>query len=380
MRAYFSQLAPALFAIACAAPLAAQNTSSGTIQSLNDQVLTQQDSVQPIQSAPASAPVATPPAQPTVTPSAIQQAPPQIPVAPLASASSDSPAVQILRSFKDSDVKFNLSDLMDTLRDKRHEGWVLAAYPDPKTGHPLIGAGFTLDLPQREHLQPDTLNAHPFLEPSSADLWLAAGLDPARLDAILNQYQDRFAHWKKKGFRRRIRTLSPQITEDDATQLLRISAIQAVYNARAYCRNFDRMTGPQQMAVSQLVYQIGVNLVRFDELLALLNDGAPATALAEDAPADALASDRLYWQSVQHTLMKTQWARLYRTRAIAVIAMLDPAYDDSPSAAEHTVGASLRPAVGHRRHRSAKLDQVAARSHTRRGVHKKKTRSRRKEA
>src|SRR5579872_102767 len=198
-----------------------------------------------------------------------------------------SPAVQILESFKESDIKFNLADLMDTLRDKRHEGWVLAAYPDPKTGHPLIGAGFTLDLPQREHPQPDALNPHPFLEPSSADLWRAAGLAPDRLDAILDQYSTRFAKWKKKGFRRRIPTLEPQITNDDAEQLLRISAIQAVYNAKAYCRNFDRMTGPQQMAVSQLVYQIGVNLVRFDDFLSLINDGVPAAAVAVDAPADA---------------------------------------------------------------------------------------------
>src|ERR1700744_4596783 len=69
----------------------------------------------------------------------------------VAAAGADSPAVRILESFKDSDIKFNLPDLMDTLRDKRHEGWVLAAYPDPKTGHPLIGAGFTLDLPERQH-------------------------------------------------------------------------------------------------------------------------------------------------------------------------------------------------------------------------------------
>lgn len=291
-----------------------------------------------------------------------------------------SPAVQILESFQDSDIKFKLHDLMDTLRDKRHEGWVLAAYPDPKTGHPLIGAGFTLDLPERQHAQPDVLNPHAFLEPSSADLWRAAGLAPDRLDGILEQYSTRFASWKKKGFRRRIPTLAAQITDDDAEQLLRIAAIQAIFNARAYCRNFDRMTGPQQMAVSQLVYQIGVNLVRFEDFLSLVNDGAPAAAIAADAPAEALAADRAYWLSVQHTLMQTQWARLYRTRAIAVIAMLDPSYDESPTAAEHLVGASLRPAVGHRRrHGAASLDQVSSKSrNSRAGGHKKKARSKAK--
>ena len=287
-----------------------------------------------------------------------------------------SPAVQILRSFKDSDIKFNLNDLMDTLRDKRHEGWVLAAYPDPKTSHPLIGAGFTLDLPEREHAQADPLNQHPFLEPSSADLWVAAGLDPDRLDAILAQYRTRFAKWHKYGFRRRIPTLTPEITDDEATDLLRISAIQAIYNARAYCRNFDRLTGPQQMALSHLVYQIGINLVRFDDFLSLINDGAPATSLAADAPQDALASDRDYWLSVQHTLMQTQWARHYRTRAIAVIAMLDPGYNDSPTAAEHLVGASLRPAVL-RRHRghSASLRATATKK-SRPHAHSRRKKSR----
>jgi GH24 family phage-related lysozyme (muramidase) len=289
---------------------------------------------------------------------------------------TESPAVQILRSFKDSDIKFHLDDLMDTLRDKRHEGWVLAAYPDPKTSHPLIGAGFTLDLPERPHAQADPLNPHPFLEPSSADLWVAAGLDLDRLDAILAQYRSRFAKWHKYGFRRRIPTLAPEISDDEATQLLRISAIQAIYNAEAYCRNFDRLTGPQQMALSHLVYQIGINLVRFDDFLALINNGAPAAALAADAPQDALASDRDYWLSVQHTLIQTQWARHYRTRAIAVIAMLDPDYDDSPSAAEHLVGASLRPAVLHRhRGHSASLRTTAGRkTHPRGHRHSKKAR------
>jgi len=284
-----------------------------------------------------------------------------------------SPAVQILRSFKDSDVKFDLRDLMETLRDKRHEGWVLAAYPDPKTSRPLIGAGFTLDLPERQHPQNDPLNPHSFLEPSSADLWQAAGLDSGRLQAILDQYQDRFAKWKKGRFRQRISALDPQITDEEATLLLRISAVQAIYNARAYCRNFDRMTGPQQMALSQLVYQIGVNLVRFDDFLSLVNDGAPASAEAAGAAADTLASDHDYWRSVQHTLMQTQWARLYRTRAVAVIAMLDPAYIDSPTAAEHLVGASLRPAVlrRHRGHAAALKTASTGKSHVHAHRHKK---------
>ncbi len=345
MRILASQLVPVLVAVFCVGNAAGQSATGSAMQPgigpASDQQSPSQSASDPVVSTEqASVPPAT---------------------ASLTAPTAGSPAVQILESFKDSDIKFNLRDLMDTLRDKRHEGWVLAAYPDPKTGHPLIGAGFTLDLPERQHAQLDPLNPHVFLEPSSADLWEAAGLAPDRLDGILDQYSTRFAKWKKKGFRRRIPALEPQITEDDAEQLLRISAIQAIYNAKAYCRNFDRMTGPQQMAVSQLVYQIGVNLVHFEEFLSQINDGAPTTAVGADAPIDALSGDRDYWSSVQHTLMQTQWARLYRTRAIAVIAMLDPSYSDSPVAAEHLVGASLRPAVVRRHHRgSATVDKVSA--------------------
>jgi hypothetical protein len=287
---------------------------------------------------------------------------------------AESSAVELLRSFNDADVKFDLRDLMEILRDRRHEGWVLAAYPDPKTGHPLIGAGFTLDLPAREHSQPDPLNPHPFIEPSSADLWRAAGLDPSRLKSILDQYNDRFSTWKKKRFRQKIKTLTPQITDEDATLLLRISAIQAIYNARAYCRNFDRMSASQQMALSQLVYQMGVNLAHFDEFLTLINASAPAS-VAEASLESPPSGDSGYWRTVQHSLMQSQWAKLYRARAIAVIAMLDPAYADSPATAERLVSATLRPAVAHRhRNRQASLNQVSSNSgNSRAGGHRKKS-------
>ena len=291
----------------------------------------------------------------------------------------ESSAVELLRSFNDADVKFDLRDFMEILRDRRHEGWVLAAYPDPKTGHPLIGAGFTLDLPAREHPQPDSSNPHPFLEPSSADLWRAAGLDPGRLQSILDQYSDRFSMWKKKRFRQKIANLTPQITEEDATLLLRISAIQAVYNARAYCRNFDQMSASQQMALSQLVYQMGVNLAQFDEFLTLINDGTQAH-LSEASLGSTASGDREYWRSMQHSLMQSQWAKLYRTRAIAVIAMLDPAYADNPATAEQLVSATLRPPAAHRhRNRHGSLNRVSSNSgNSRAGGHRKKSRTRTK--
>jgi GH24 family phage-related lysozyme (muramidase) len=279
-----------------------------------------------------------------------------------------SSAVELLRNFEDSDVKFDLNALMDLLRDKRHEGWILAAYPDPKTGRPLIGAGFTLDLPAREHPQPDPLNLHPFLEPSSEELWEAAGLEPDRLDSILEQYHARLDAWTKKGFRRRLATLAPEITDQEATLLLRVAAIQAIYNARAYCRNFDAMTASQQMALSQLVYQMGVNLTEFSQFLNLINADAVTEAQTTESGSGDFSQDREYWNSVQRSLIESQWARLYRTRAVAVIAMLDPEYADSPRGAELRVGAVLRPPRRHRpRSRAAALNAVAARGN--RGTH-----------
>ncbi|MGD0631549.1 MAG: hypothetical protein ABR987_19635 [Terracidiphilus sp.] len=275
------------------------------------------------------------------------------------------PAVTQLLSFKESDVKFDLRDLMEILRDRRHEGWVLAAYPDPKTGHPLIGAGFSLDLPAREHPQPDQSNPHPFLEPSSAELWQAAGLDPDRLHALLDQFQKRQAAWSKKGFRKKIKTLTPQITDGEAMLLLRVAAIQAIYNARGYCRDFDQLTGSQQIALSQLVYQMGVNLQHFSQFLDLINNRFEAgESTAASLVRTDFAADVNYWKNVQQSLVQSQWARLYRTRAVAVIAMLDPKYVDGPGVAEQRVGAMLHPAVAHRHagRPVASPKQVASRS------------------
>jgi hypothetical protein len=308
---------------------------------------------------------------PPVTSSTAQSAPTEAAVIP---------AVKMMEEFKDSDVKFDVNELVNILRDPRHEGWVLAAYPDPRTGQPLIGAGFSLDLPERQHPQTDPLNPHQFLEPSSADLWRAAGFDPGRLDDILNVFYERKRMWSKRMWRRQLYGLSAQISDEDATQLVRVGAIQAIYNARAYCRSFDQLTGPQQMAMAQLVYQMGVNLQHFEAFLAMINSGAsPApvpqvaevdsatlTLNADAAPAYGDQSPE-YWQGVQKSLMGSQWAHKYRTRASAVIAMLDPAYADDPSAAERRVSAVLRPSAAPRRrgHDAVPMRQVAASTHHR---------------
>ena len=250
-----------------------------------------------------------------------------------------------LVGFQSSEIKFNLQTLMNTLRDSRHEGWVLAAYPDPKTSRPLIGAGFSLDLPAREHVQRDPLNPTPFLEPSSADLWQAAGLEPEQLSTMLGQYDRELEAWNKTRFRQKIRThaLFPEISEDDATKLLRISAIQAVHNAQAYCRYFNQMSGPQQMALSQLVFQMGVNLEEFQQFLTAINT-YPSYDSAQDFGGDAE-----YWRTVQGTLIHSDWARRYSTRAISVIAMFDANYASDPYEAEARVRAEVHPLHTHRR-------------------------------
>ena len=320
-------------------------------------------------------------------------------VSPSDATPAPSSAVRILEEFRQSDVKFDLNELADILRDRRHEGWVLAAYPDPRTAQPLIGAGFSLDLPERPHPQPDPMNPHPFLEPSSADLWQAAGFDPARLGGILKVFYERRRMWSKRTWRRQLYSLPAQISDDEAVQLVRVGAIQAIYNARAYCRTFDQLTGPQQMAMAQLVYQMGVNLEHFNNFLAVINPGSPARSQGpvdgnsgQESQAAAVQSEMFgqaiedatvapasldqspeYWQSVQKSLMGSQWAHKYRTRAIAVIAMLDPAYGDDPAAAEQRVSAVLRPAVAHRRHGRAvaATKQVSAthRGHARKAGH-----------
>jgi hypothetical protein len=277
-----------------------------------------------------------------------------------------SPAVQLLESFQPSDVKFDIEDLMNILRDRRHEGWVLAAYPDPKTGRPLIGAGFSLDLPARDHPQHDALNPRPFLEPSSAELWTAAGLDSQRLDQILADYQSRLDTWSTRKYRSQIRTLPPQISDADANLLLRVAAIQAIYNAKAYCRNFDQLSASQQMGLTQLVYQMGVNLEEFTQFLGLINtDSLPAPAVR-----NVSAENAAYWRSVQLSLTQSQWARLYRSRAISVIAMLDPRYNENPTIAERRVGATLRPAVAHRRGGRARASTELASTHKNPGTHR----------
>lgn len=324
----------------------------------------------PCQTAPMDAPLPQAvSASAPITPAPIESAPQPLPVPAPAAVS---PAVQALLGFQDSAIKFSIGQLMDILADKRHEGWVLAAYPDPKTAQPLIGAGFSLDLPAREHPQLDPLNPNPFYEPSSAELWQAAGFAPARLTAILDRFHHQLEAQTAREFRSDLADLPPQITDEEARQLLRVGIVQSVLNARAYCRNFDALTASQQMALTQLVYQMGINLQQFTQFLALINhDAARLDEVTEPALREAVlrrapASSSVYWRTVQLSLARSQWARLYRERAIAVIAMFDPRYERNPILAERRVGAVLRPVRHRRRHRAAYAERVAGHSRRRR--------------
>jgi hypothetical protein len=282
---------------------------------------------------------ATQSSQSPSVPTAVQESAGNARPSPLA------PAMQTLLDFRDADIKFNLQNLMSILKDRNHEGWVLAAYPDPQTSRPLIGAGFGLDVTATEHAQMDPLNPHPFIEPSSGELWQAAGLDPDRLQTILDRFHSNLETWGTKGYRRKIRThsLSSEVTEGDATKLLRISVIEAVQNAKAYCRSFDQLTAAQQMALSQLVFQMGVNLEEFVQFLSVLNEGGDSGSGVQQSAE--------HWNAVERALIESQWARRYASRAASVIAMFDPEYAQDPAAVERRVAAVVRPPSRHRRGR-----------------------------
>jgi hypothetical protein len=136
-----------------------------------------------------------------------------------------------------------------------------------------------------------------------------------------------------------------------------------------------------------------VNLAEFTEFLNLINSDSAAPARDSAAPVSdptstlpqnvATNGEGQYWKAVQASLIHSQWARLYRTRAVAVIAMLDPEYSDAPRQAEGTVRATLRPAVL-RRQRGARIGSLqgvadarsSSRGHSRKASRKKKLRSR----
>ena len=257
---------------------------------------------------------------------------------------------------------------MTILRDNRHEGWVRTAYPDPETGRPLIGGGFSLDVSATQHIQHNPLNPNAFIEPSSAELWQEAGLDLAELRVILDQFHQRQTMWGEAMFREKIRAheLPPDISDEEAMRLLRISALQSIHNARAYCVEFDEMNASQQMALSQLVFQMGVNLEEFVEFLSAINGHARGSNTGQNAA----VVRNVNWKAVQGTLVHSDWARRYAIRAILVIAMFDPNYDHGPNRAERRVRVWIHPPPSHHHRKSrgefARNPRLAPRRSTKR--------------
>ena len=258
---------------------------------------------------------------------------------------------------------------MSILRDTRHEGWVRTAYPDPTTGRPLIGGGFSLDLCATEHAQSNPRNPNSFLEPSSAQLWQAAGLELDQLSAILDRFDRRVELWGKQELRRKVRAheLPPDITEEEASRLLRVSALQAGHNARAYSVNFDHLSASQQMALSQLVYQMGVNLEEFVDFLSAINAYPPDSQKKSEV-------QKVDWRAAQRTLIESDWARRYSNRAIAVIAMFNPNYSSRPRQAERQVHDWIYPPPLHPRKnaRGKKARTEVARNSPRRPASKRR--------
>lgn len=128
------------------------------------------------------------------------------------------------------------------------------------------------------------------------------------------------------------------------------------------------------MAFTQLVFQMGTNLQQFQQFLGTVNDENSDRELAK---LDGYVETRPeHWQTVQRTLMDSQWARKYSIRASTVIAMFDPNYNQQPGAAQQRVEAVLRPpAPLHAKTRSmATLRMVSyhkrsPKSHARRAAH-----------
>jgi hypothetical protein len=103
------------------------------------------------------------------------------------------------------------------------------------------------------------------------------------------------------------------------------------------------------MALSQLVFQMGVNLEEFVHFLSAIND---YSSYREETPrVSRVESEKERWKTVQQSLIQSDWARRYTSRAVAVIAMFDPDYDKNPEKAERQVRTKIRPLATHRRHK-----------------------------
>jgi GH24 family phage-related lysozyme (muramidase) len=232
--------------------------------------------------------------------------------------------------FKHSAIKFRLESLMAGLSEK--EGWMSIAYPDSSAkGIPTIGMGFNLSIEgrPRDDADPYQNGGWPRKDPSAQELWKIAGLPEEKLKDVMANFEERNKRWHgRQAAFKFLDHFEHDITRHEAHKLLYVSARQAVYNAMAYAKDFPDMNGAQQMAMAQIVYQMGTKLEGFKDFLGEINNTSyhQQPELAE-----------AHWRAVQSELIKSDWYRNHTTRATKVIAMFDPQYRADAKKAQKNV-------------------------------------------
>lgn len=245
--------------------------------------------------------------------------------------------------FSTHQIKFSLDDMMRDIEN--HEGRMLAAYPDPEGKVALIGAGFNLgvmkEITRDADSDPYRFNGHARKEPSSEALWQMAGLHSSKLHEIQKRMEGHLeadqqarpsvaSRILRRFSRRLAEEFSADITNTQSRALLYVSSRQATYNAMAYSSDFANLTQSQQMGMSELVFQMGSNLEKFEKFLGKLNDPPVPSATPEEV--------RQHWRDVQSELVDSAWFKTYHKRAVRVTAMMDPNYDFyNPAIAEAKV-------------------------------------------
>lgn len=260
------------------------------------------------------------------------------------------PQAQPLFADVDKHIKFDVRELAEQLRSKKHEDWRLVAYTDPahKPEAPIydIGAGFNLSIPT-DKVRGEAGDLYKFhrtrIEPASKSLWLAAGLSGEKFDATIKRVQERvklFGDDYRKNFPL-FKALHEDpthhdISEADAEKLLMISIRHAAHNAMGYAKDFPSMTKHQQMAMTAIVYQIGSNLEQFEKTLTAMNNNDKLDRMkASGAPPKEIArEEKTHWQNVAKLFSQSDWARKHKARAARVLAWLDPEYGQEKSLAQ----------------------------------------------
>lgn len=287
---------------------------------------------------------ASSPANAASTPAEAASAPAASASVPQTAASVEARKLSPESLFSDVDkhIKFDVRELAEQLRSKKHEDWRLVAYTDPahKPEAPIydIGAGFNLSIPT-DKIRGEEGDLYKFnrtrIEPASKSLWLAAGLSADKFDETIKRVQERvaqFGHDYRKNFPlfKALHEDPAQhdISEADAEKLLMISIRHAAHNAMAYAKDFPSMTKHQQMAMTAIVYQIGSNLEQFEKTLTAMNNNEKLDRMRASgaSPKEIAREEKAHWKNVANLFSQSDWARKHKARASRVLAWLDPEY------------------------------------------------------